>query len=86
MNNTKIKIENLYKVFGPKAKDLTSVVKDGMDKDELLAKHNHVLGLDNINIDIEEQSIQVIMGLSGSGKSTFRWNATKSWFSSRFSK
>jgi glycine betaine/proline transport system ATP-binding protein len=35
-----------------------------------LAKHNHVLGLDNINIDIEEQSIQVIMGLSGSGKST----------------
>tara|TARA_B100001057_G_scaffold322916_1_gene323151 strand:- start:1514 stop:2533 length:1020 start_codon:yes stop_codon:yes gene_type:complete len=70
MNNTKIKIENLYKVFGPKAKDLTRVVKDGMDKDELLAKHNHVLGLDNINIDIEEQSIQVIMGLSGSGKST----------------
>ena len=28
------------------------------------------MGLDDINIDIEEQSIQVIMGLSGSGKST----------------
>ena len=70
MSNTKIKIENLYKIFGPKAKDLTSAVKGGLNKDELLAKHNHVLGLDNINIDIEEQSIQVIMGLSGSGKST----------------
>ena len=70
MSNTKIKIENLYKIFGPKAKDLTSAVKGGLDKDELLAQHNHVLGLDNINIDIEEQSIQVIMGLSGSGKST----------------
>jgi glycine betaine/proline transport system ATP-binding protein len=70
MSNTKIKIENLYKIFGPKAKELTSAVKGGLDKDELLAQHNHVLGLDNINIDIEEQSIQVIMGLSGSGKST----------------
>ena len=70
MSNIKIKIENLYKIFGPNAKGLTSVVKDGLDKDELLAKHNHVLGLDNININIEEQSIQVIMGLSGSGKST----------------
>jgi glycine betaine/proline transport system ATP-binding protein len=36
----------------------------------LLAKHNHVLGLDNINLDIHDQSIQVVMGLSGSGKST----------------
>ena len=70
MSNTKIKIENLYKIFGPKAKELTSAVKGGLDKDKLLAQHNHVLGLDNINIDIEEQSIQVIMGLSGSGKST----------------
>ena len=70
MSNVKIKIENLYKIFGPNAKGLTSEVKEGLDKDELLAKHNHVLGLDNINIDIEEQSIQVIMGLSGSGKST----------------
>ena len=70
MNKVKIKIENLYKIFGPKAKDFTQVVRDGVDKDELLAKHNHVLGLDNINIEIEDQSIQVIMGLSGSGKST----------------
>ena len=29
-----------------------------------------VLGLDNINLDIQEESIQVVMGLSGSGKST----------------
>ena len=32
--------------------------------------HSHVLGLNNINLDIPEQRIQVIMGLSGSGKST----------------
>ena len=70
MNKIKIKIENLYKIFGSNSKELTQVVKDGLDKEELLAKHNHVLGLDNINLDIHEQSIQVVMGLSGSGKST----------------
>ena len=70
MNKVKIKIENLYKIFGSNAKELTQVVKDGLDKEELLAKYNHVLGLDNINLDIHEQSIQVVMGLSGSGKST----------------
>jgi len=36
----------------------------------LLDKHGHVLGLNDINLDIPEQRIQVIMGLSGSGKST----------------
>jgi len=41
-----------------------------MSKDELLSKYNHVLGLDNINLNVEDQSIQVVMGLSGSGKST----------------
>ena len=45
-------------------------VKNGVGKDELLEKHNHVLGLKDINLDIEEKSIQVVMGLSGSGKST----------------
>lgn len=70
MSKTKIKIKNLYKIFGSKSKELTQVVKDGLDKEELLAKYNHVLGLDNINLDIQEESIQVVMGLSGSGKST----------------
>ena len=41
-----------------------------MSKQELLDNHSHVLGLNNINLDIPEQRIQVIMGLSGSGKST----------------
>ena len=70
MSEIKIKIENLYKIFGPRASEYTDKVKGGINKDELLAKYNHVLGLDDINLDIKEQSIQVVMGLSGSGKST----------------
>jgi len=70
VNKTKIKISNLYKIFGNNSKKYVSNVRNGMSKDELLSKYNHVLGLDNINLNVEDQSIQVVMGLSGSGKST----------------
>jgi len=36
----------------------------------LLARHGHVLGLNNINVDMQAGEITVVMGLSGSGKST----------------
>jgi glycine betaine/proline transport system ATP-binding protein len=41
-----------------------------MGKEELLARHGHVLGLNNINVDMQAGEITVVMGLSGSGKST----------------
>ena len=70
MSKSKIKIDTLYKIFGSKPNNVLEYVKDGITKDELLEKHNHVLGLNNISLDIHNESIQVIMGLSGSGKST----------------
>ena len=70
MSEIKIQIKNLYKIFGKNPKSALEQVKDGVNKDELLEKHNHVLGLKDINLDINEKSIQVVMGLSGSGKST----------------
>ena len=69
-NNYKLEIKNLYKIFGPKDLSFVSKIRDGMSKQELLDKHNHVLGLNDINLSIPEQKVQVIMGLSGSGKST----------------
>ena len=66
----KIKISNLYKVFGKNPKGAMEQVRQGASKQELLDNHGHVLGLRDINIDIPERQIQVIMGLSGSGKST----------------
>ena len=70
MSEIKIQIKNLYKIFGKNPKSALEQVKDGVNKDELLEKHTHVLGLKDINLDIKEKSIQVVMGLSGSGKST----------------
>jgi len=70
MANIKIKISNLYKVFGDDPKGAMEHVRKGATKQSLLDDHRHVLGLRDINIDIPEKKIQVVMGLSGSGKST----------------
>ncbi|MDB2390654.1 glycine betaine/L-proline ABC transporter ATP-binding protein [Alphaproteobacteria bacterium] len=70
MTDIKIKIKNLYKVFGKRPDKAMPLVRQGVSKQELLDEHQHVLGLSDINIDIPEKRIHVIMGLSGSGKST----------------
>jgi glycine betaine/proline transport system ATP-binding protein len=70
MAEAKIKIQNLYKVFGKRPVQAMPLVRKGLSKQELLDEYKHVLGLSNINIDIPAKRIHVIMGLSGSGKST----------------
>ena len=47
-----IKINQLYKIFGHDPIKALDLVKNGMGKDELLEKSNCVLGLNNINLDI----------------------------------
>lgn len=65
-----VSIKGLYKIFGAKPQSVLPEVLSGMSKTELLEKHHHVLGLRDINVDMQEGEITVIMGLSGSGKST----------------
>ena len=66
----KISIRGLYKIFGPQDKEMVRHVRNGLDKPTLLEKHRHVLGLNDINVEMQPGEITVIMGLSGSGKST----------------
>ena len=68
--NTKIAIRHLYKIFGDDPASVLKYVQDGMSKPDLLEQHQHVLGLNDINVDVKEGDITVMMGLSGSGKST----------------
>ena len=70
MADNKIEIRNLYKVFGDHAKTKMQHVHAGISKQELLDQHGHVLGLRDINIKVRSKRIQVIMGLSGTGKTT----------------
>ena len=70
MTQPMVRLSGLYKIFGARDKDVLHHVQGGMGKEELLAQHKHVLGLNNINVDMQAGEITVVMGLSGSGKST----------------
>ena len=70
MTETKVSIKNLYKIFGKSPEKMLPLVQKGLSKSDLLDQHNHVLGIDNVSLEIPEKQIQVVMGLSGSGKST----------------
>ncbi|MDZ4095919.1 MAG: ATP-binding cassette domain-containing protein [Paracoccaceae bacterium] len=67
---TKISIRHLYKIFGADPDTALKKVLNGVSKADLLARHGHVLGLNDINIEMRAAEISVVMGLSGSGKST----------------
>jgi glycine betaine/proline transport system ATP-binding protein len=66
----KVSIRHLYKIFGPRDAEMVAHVQTGLGKAGLLDQYGHVLGLDNINVEMQPGKITVIMGLSGSGKST----------------
>ncbi|WP_447472002.1 quaternary amine ABC transporter ATP-binding protein [Vibrio harveyi] len=70
MTKPLIEISGLYKIFGPKPKTVIERVKQGQSKDQILADTGHTVGLKDINLQINKGEIFVIMGLSGSGKST----------------
>ncbi len=69
-NKTQVSIRGLYKIFGPNPGAALPQVLAGMGKEELLQEHDHVLGLQDINVDMQAGEITVVMGLSGSGNST----------------
>lgn len=67
---TKIKLENVSKIFGPDPKSIIPLVKEGKSKEDILKETGHTVGVYNAAIDIKQGEVFVVMGLSGSGKST----------------
>lgn len=66
----KIEVKNLYKVFGEHPERAFKLIDSGKGKEEIFEKTGLSLGVKNASLAIEEGEIFVIMGLSGSGKST----------------
>ena len=66
----KIEVKNLYKVFGENPDRAFKMIDAGKGKEEIFEKTGLSLGVKDASLAIEEGEIFVIMGLSGSGKST----------------
>lgn len=66
----KIKVNNLYKVFGKLPSRAFPLLEAGYSKADILKKTGLTIGINNVSFSVEEGEIFVVMGLSGSGKST----------------
>ncbi|WP_419904400.1 quaternary amine ABC transporter ATP-binding protein [Kiloniella sp.] len=66
----KLKVTNLYKIFGNKPNKALTDLKNGKNKDQIFSETGHVVGVMDASFSVNEGEIFVIMGLSGSGKST----------------
>ena len=66
----KLKVQNLYKIFGPQPKKAMKLLSQGLTKDEIFKQTETTVGVQDASFNIHTGEIFVIMGLSGSGKST----------------
>ncbi len=67
----KIRIKNLSKVFGLHPQKTLTLRDKGLNREEIFKQTGDTLGVSNITFDVYEGEMLVVMGLSGSGKSTF---------------
>lgn len=65
-----IEIENLDVVFGKQAAQAIPLLEQGLGRKEIQEKTGMMLGVQNASLKIEKGEICVLMGLSGSGKSS----------------
>ncbi|MFO7820647.1 MAG: glycine betaine/L-proline ABC transporter ATP-binding protein [Lentisphaeria bacterium] len=66
-----IEVKNLSKIFGPNARGVgADLLKEGVSKSEILERTGCTVAIDNASFEVNEREIFVVMGLSGSGKST----------------
>ncbi len=67
---TKVEVKNLTKIFGKRVNKAKKLLADGASKADILKETGATIGVDRANFTVEDGEIFVIMGLSGSGKST----------------
>jgi glycine betaine/proline transport system ATP-binding protein len=63
-------VKNIFKVFGAQPQVAMEMLRKGADKDEIFQKTGQVVGVFDASFSVKRGEIFVIMGLSGSGKST----------------
>ena len=67
---SKVKVEHLTKIFGKKQQQALEMIQENRSKNEIVEKTGATVGVYDASFEVNEGEIFVIMGLSGSGKST----------------
>ncbi|MGP9148772.1 choline ABC transporter ATP-binding protein [Vibrio parahaemolyticus] len=65
-----ITIENLDVVFGQQQSQALALLDQGKSRQEIIDETGQVVGVDNVSLSVKCGEICVLMGLSGSGKSS----------------
>lgn len=65
-----ITIKNLDVVFGDQQQKALELLDQGKARQEIIDQTGQVVGVDNVSMSVKEGEICVLMGLSGSGKSS----------------
>jgi glycine betaine/proline transport system ATP-binding protein len=65
-----VKYDHVDVIFGPDTPRALEMLDQGADRDEVFAKTRSVAAVHNATIEVAEGEICVLMGLSGSGKSS----------------
>ncbi|MGH3485115.1 MAG: quaternary amine ABC transporter ATP-binding protein [Nocardioidaceae bacterium] len=70
MTESAVKVDSLWKVFGPKASTIPGSQYADLSPSELRAETGSVAAVHDMSFDVAPGEVFVVMGLSGSGKST----------------
>ena len=65
-----LNVKDLYKIYGPNPASVLEAARSGEGRDSIQERTGHVVAVDGVSFDVEKSELFVIMGLSGSGKST----------------
>ncbi len=65
-----IEVRNLFKVFGPDPDQAFPLIEKGLSKEEILERTGCVVAINDASFQVHRGEMFVVMGLSGSGKST----------------
>jgi glycine betaine/proline transport system ATP-binding protein len=65
-----VSFENVDVIFGPNPASAIQMLNQGHSRDEIFAKTENLVAVHDATLDVNEGQICVLMGLSGSGKSS----------------
>ena len=70
MADSMVEVEGLSKIFGPHPEQAFDALQAGKTKDQILEETGQVVAVQDVSFEVAKGEFFVVMGLSGSGKST----------------